>query len=158
MLHTEFYLDHAMENFVNKKLKKLNQTTLMEIINDTIYRRLFIKFIQKILPGERESTMLLKRFILCQKLMMDKNLFDEKEIFEKLIELCPSFQWEQKIIQLSNGKQKDINFIHVLENLKWETIIELICHNDYKIFLSAIKRNSPAIIKLLREIFRNYYF
>lgn len=35
ILHAEFYLDHAMENFVNKKLYKLESVTLMEIINDT---------------------------------------------------------------------------------------------------------------------------
>lgn len=158
ILYADFHFGYAMDNFVNKRMKKLEHITLMEIINDSIYRRLFVKFMEKLHLHECESMILLKRFILCQKFILNHDLFEDREYYGKLIELSPTYLWEQKIQKLKIGNKEDLNFVHVMETLKWETIIDLICHSDYKYFLSAIKRKSNRIKKLLGEIYKNYYF
>lgn len=155
---SELCSQSAVDNFVNKKLKILEHISLIEIINDTIYRKLFTKFLYENQPNQGESMNTLKRFILCQRILRNTNIFDVEEIFEKLIELCPTFLWEQKIKNLSHKGEKDLNFIYVMENLKWESLIELICHNDYKRFLTAIKQKSGRIKDILRTIYENYFF
>lgn len=149
ILCEDLYLGFSMDRFVNKKLNILDNITLMEIINDVIHRRTFIKYVQKTHPSETEpeSLRLLKRYILCQKILMNHEDFDDKENFEHLIESCSTFLWEQKLKSLENNGEKDINFI-----------IELICHNDYRFFLTAVKKRSSSIKIILKEIYRLYYF
>lgn len=158
ILFAEAHLKYAMDNFIQKKLKQMEHVTLMEIINDTILRKLFISFIEYFHAHESECLQLLKRFMICQKIIANRDAFDDKETYEKLIELCPSFVWEQKLKQLKYSNKRDISFVHIMENLKWGTIIEIICHHQYKFFLSNIRQKSTLIVKLLKNIYKNYYF
>lgn len=149
-------LGYSMDHFINKKLSQLENVTLMETINDIILRRTLIKYIQKLHSSETEleSIILLKRYIICQNILMNHDLFEDRDTFDKLIELSPSFLWEQKIKTLDNKGKKDLNFTYVMEKLKWETVIDLICHDDYKFFLMAIKKKSTLIRSILREIYK----
>lgn len=160
ILCEDLYFGFSMDRFVDKKLSSLDKITLMEVVNSVIYRKTFIKYIQKIHPfePETESMNLLRRYILCQKILLNHEDFNDKEIFEKLVESCPTFEWEQRIKSLENVGEKDLHFVYAMEKLKWETIIELICHNDYKLFLTAVKRKSTIIKNILKEVFRMYYF
>lgn len=158
ILYDDFHCGKAMDNFVTKKMNKLQRITLMEIINDTIFRSLFIKFLYGLREDDTESIIPLKRFILCQKLVANPDLFDDNDIYNKIIELSPSFLWEMKIKKLAIDNKKDLSFIFAIETLKWESLIEIIIHNDYKIFLMEIKRKSEKLINILKKIYRNYYF
>lgn len=160
ILDVDFYSELPMESFINKKLKKLNNITLMETVNNVVFRRIFIKFIQKLHSTEVEfETMnILKRYIICQKIMLNHEHFEDDETYNKLIELCPSLQWQQKIKILADKGETDLNFTYTMEKLKWETIIELICHDDYKTYLTAIKLKSKIITEILIDIYNTYYF
>lgn len=160
ILCEDLYFGFSMERFVNKKLNNLNDITLMEVVNSVIYRKTFVKYIQKIHPfePETESMTLLKRYILCQKILLNHEDFDNKETFEKLIESCPSYEWELKLKSLENVGEKDLHFVYAMEKLKWETIIDLICHNDYKLFLTAVKKRSNLVKTILKEVYKFYYF
>lgn len=160
ILDADFYSELPMESFINQKLKKLNNITLMETVNNVIFRRVFIKFIQKIHSTEAEldTMIMIKRYIICQKLLLNHESFEDDETYNKLIELCPSLLWQQKIRNLANRGETDINFTYTMEKLKWETIIELICHDDYKSYLTAIKLKSKIITEILIDIYNMYYF
>lgn len=58
-----------MENFIERKIKKLNEITLMETLNDVTFRRIFSKFIQKTHETEVrfESSILMTQYLICQK-------------------------------------------------------------------------------------------
>lgn len=150
----------TIDNFVKKKLNKLDNITLMEILSDVVYRNIFVKFIQKIHPNQEETgaMKMLKRYILCQKILLNQENFNDKNIYIKLIKYCPSFIWELKIQNLSQNGRKDLNFMYVMEQLKWETIIDLICHDGYKAFLLAIKQKSKVLVNLLREVYELFYY
>lgn len=156
----DLYLGFSMDRFVGKKLNKLDNITLMEVVNNVIYRKTFIEYIQKIHPFEQEteSMNLLRRYILCQKILMDHEHFDDKNIFEKLLDSCSTYEWEKKLTSLKEDKDRDLHFIYAMEKLKWETIIELICHNDYKLFLTAVKRKSSLLKTILKDIYQFYFF
>lgn len=156
----DLYLGFSMERFIRKKLNSLDNITLMEVINSVFYRRTFIAYIQKIHPFESktESMVLLKRYILCQKVLVNHDNIDDSDIFENLLESCPTFEWEKKIGSLKNEKDRDLHFVYAMEKLKWETIIELICHNDYKLFLMAIKKKSTLLRNILKEVYECYFF
>lgn len=160
ILSEDLYFGFSMDRFVSKKLKNLDNITLMEVVNDVIYRRTFVKYIQKIhqFESETESMTLLKRYILCQKIIMNQEDFNDKSIFERLIELCPTYEWELKLKSLEILEEKDLHFVYAMEKLKWETIIELICHADYKLFLTAVKKKSSLIKNILKEVYKFYYF
>lgn len=154
LLFTELYTENSMKTFVTRHLKKLEHITLMEIINQTLYRNVFVKFVEQLHPIiETEAIIALKRFILCQKILKNNDLFDNLIIFERLIELSPSYACEQKLRDLFHLGTRDLNFIHILERLKWKTIIELICHTDYKNFLTAIRQKSNQIKSIFRTIY-----
>lgn len=61
-------IEYAMENFVNRNIKKLNKITSLEIIYDPTIQLLFKKFIQRGHNIKIESTILLERFLLCEKI------------------------------------------------------------------------------------------
>lgn len=160
ILYADFYNGGAMDSFVAKILNKLDKITLMEIIDNVMLRRIFIKFIQGINPPntEFESMNLLKRYIICQKIILKNEVFENNEIYDKLIKLCPTFLWQQRIKSLAYRYEKDLNFLYVMEKLKWESVIELICHDDYKSFLTAIKFKSKSIKQILINTYKIYYY
>lgn len=105
-----------------------------------------------------ESMKLLNRYILCQKILDIQENFKNKDTFKKLIELCPSMLWIQKIRILKNTGKKDINFDYKMEKLKWKAVIELICHDDYRDFLVAIRQKSTLIKEILKELYEMIYY
>lgn len=151
---------YYVHELINKKLRVLDKASLMDIIDDVIHRRIFIKFIQKIHESDNktEAMKLLNRYILCHKILNNQENFENKKTFKKLIELCPSILWVQKIENLNNNGKDEMNFEYVMEKLKWETVTELICHDDYKKFLTAIRKKSKLIVEILKESYEIYYF
>lgn len=151
----EFCTKCAVDNFLDNQMEKLSDITLHEIIYDPIFRNLFARFIQyQFFPYDTESVSILKRFILCEKILKKPDIIDNPVIYETLIELSPTFTWEERIRKLSDQAERNLNFLHMMENLKWETLVELICHHDYERFLRAIDEKSLRIKNLLREIYR----
>lgn len=124
--------------FINLQLEKLQHMTLIGIINDPIAKKLFAKYIQLGHRCDSESTTHLKCYYLCNKILENSKLLSEINILENLIELCPSYAWEQKIrknlTQQKESQTKDIK--SMLTFLKRESIIELECHQDYHRFIS----------------------
>lgn len=160
-LYVDSHSAFSMDNIVIKKLlQKLDNITLMETVDDVILRRIFIKFIQKIHDNEVEfeSMKLLKKYMICQKILLNHELFENDYIYNKLLKSCPSFLWEQRIKSLVHTGEKDINFNYVIEKLKWETMIDLICNDDYRTYLMAIKQKSSTIQEVVKEIYEIYYF
>lgn len=150
----EFCTKCALDNFMENQMEILRDITLHEIIYNPILRCLFTKFMQPENFGfDTESMTILKRFMLCEKILKKPNIIDDTAIYEMLIELSPSFSWEVRIEELSSQSERQLNFRHMIENLKWETLVELICHNDYEQFLKAIDGKSKRIENLLRKIY-----
>lgn len=145
----------AAHRFAKDILANMNQITLDEIIHNHIYRNLFAKFIQYGHKSDSDSMKLLKRFILTEKILKNPNIIDDPTTFETLIELSPSFSWEKRILRLSKPEERNLNFVYMIENLKWESIVEIMCHEDYERFLRAIANKSNLILKLLRKIYRS---
>lgn len=149
-----------MDKFTSKILIKLYNYSLMETLSDVMLRRIFIKFIHSIHSTEIEfeSKKILERYTMCQKILSNKFKLKNTEISQKLILLCPNTQWQQRIEKLTLLGEKDLNFLYIIEKLQWETVIDLICHDDYKNFLTAIKMKSKLILEILADIFDSYYF
>lgn len=149
-----------MDKFTSKTLIKLYNYTLMETLSDVMLRKIFIKFIHSIHSTEIgfESMKILERYTTCQKILSNKTKFKNTEISQKLIILCPNTQWQQRIKKLTLLGENDLNFLYTIEKLQWETVIDLICHDDYKHFLTAIKMKSKLILKILADIYYSFYF
>lgn len=156
----EVFSGLTMDNFTSKTLKKLYKYTLMETLNDVLLRRIFVKFIHDIHSTETEfeSINILHRYIICHKILSNQIKFENTETTQKLIKLCPNFKWQQKIEKLTLLGENDLNFTYIIEKLKWETVIDLICHDDYKHYLTAIKSKSKLILDILRDTYESYYF
>lgn len=156
----EFEQESGKEKFIAKNLLKLDSITLMAVLEDVMLRRIFLEFIKKINceSTDFETVKLMRRYVLCQKIILKKELFEEDDIYCKLLKICPNFLWQQRIKALTHRCERDINFLYVLEKLKWESVIELICHDDYRKFLMAIKTKSTQIREILGDTYRKYYF
>lgn len=161
LLYADLSLDYSKQNVViNKLLGKLESITLMETIDDILFRRIFIAFMQKVHSdrNEIESLKILSRYIICHRILLDQEIFEDSEVYSKLVELCPNLAWQQKIKSLIQQDSRDINFTYVIEKLKWESIMELICHDDYKYYLTAIRQKSRRIKRIVKSSCDVYYF
>lgn len=151
-------IEYAMENFINRKLEKLKNVTLLEIIYDPTLRILFQNFVQQGHTIKTESTILFERFLLCEKILKCPYLVNDRQIISELIEKCTTFESEEQIARILQNKWVDWHTNHEIEKFKWETMIELICNRDYKNFLIALKNKSTLIKKLLIFIYGDNFF
>lgn len=143
----------AEKNFAKTHLNNLKQLTLTGMITNPLYRLLFMKFSQNGQElADTEAVKLLKRYSICEKILRNPDIIDDPLIYEALINLSPSLSWELRITELSVPSERSLNFVPMMENLKWETILDLVCHSDYVDFLIAIDNNSKKIKKYLREL------
>lgn len=141
--------------FINSQLEKLQHMTLIGIINDPISRKVLGKYIQLGHRSDCDSMIKLKCYLLCSNILDNSKLIKETEVIDNLIELCPSYLWEQKLkhnfIQHNKNQSKDIK--SMLTFLKRESIIELECHQDYHRFISDISSKSKIIKMILKNIY-----
>lgn len=157
-LFEQTQIEYAMENFVNRKIEKLNDISLLEIINDPTLLILFKKFIQRGHSVETESTILLERFLLCEKILKNSFLINNSHTLKNLIEKCSTYESETKLKNALQSTNEKIVRLYEVEKFKWNTLIELICHDDYKRFLTAVKRKSNLIKSILIFIYGDYFY
>lgn len=145
-------INYTRQNIINEQLRSLEKATFWEILNHPIYREIYAKFIQYQHVGDSESTILLKRWILSGKIVKNINIIWDPIVFEEIIELCPSYEWEIRIT--NTRKTEDYkNFKAMMKNLKWETFIEMVLHNDYARFMKAKQNKSRLITQILKGIY-----
>lgn len=142
-------IEYALENFVNRKIEKLNDISLMKIIDDPPLLLLFKKYISRGHTAKTESMILLERFILCEKNLKSTHLIDNSHVIENLLELCTTFHEEERIRRLLHPTIEKINRLYEVEKNKWNTLTLLICHDDYKRFLTSVKKKSNLIKNIL---------
>lgn len=151
-------IEYAMENFVNRKIDKMNDISLTEIISDPPLLLLFKKYIQRGHTVETESTILLERYLLCEKVLKDTFLIDDSRTISSLIDKCSTFAEEEKMRNILSPMNEKINRIYEVEKFKWNTLVELICHDDYKRFLTSVKKKSNLIKNMLILIYGDYFY
>lgn len=145
-------INYAHQNFVNEQLRNLEKATFWEILNNPTFREIYAKFIQHQHIGDSESTIILKRWILSGKIIKNVNIIWDSIVFEEIINLCPSYEWETR---MTNARKTEDykNFRGMMKNLKWETFIEMILHNDYARFMRAKQNKSRLIKQIMNEIY-----
>jgi hypothetical protein len=151
-------IEYALENFINRKIETLNDISLMEVITDAPLLLLFKKFIQGGHTVKQESMILLERFFLCEKILKNTFLLNNSHTIENLIEMCTTYTEEEKVRDMLSPVNERINRLYEMEKYKWNTLIELICHDDYKRFLTAVKKKSKLIKTLLISIYGEYFY
>lgn len=149
--------DYRMENFVNCNINKLNKMTSMDIVHDPILQFLFKEFVQRGHSIKTEPTLYIERFLLCDKIIKYPTLLNNKCTMNKLIEKCSTYESEIRLRDLANRGIEPLNHLYELERYKYETLIDLICHEDYKRFLTAVKNKSRLIKEILEFIYGDFY-
>lgn len=157
-LFEQTQIEYAMENFVNRKIEKLSDISLMQIISDPPLLILFKKFIQRHHTVKTESMILLERFLLCEKILKNTFLINNSHTIESLLEKSVTYEEEEKLRYLMQPINDKINRLYEVEKLKWNTLIELICHDDYKRFLTSVKKKSKLIKSILILIYGDYFY
>lgn len=157
-LFEQSQIEYALENFVNRKIEKLNDISLMKIIDDPPLLLLFKKYISRGHTIKSESMILLERFLLCEKVLKNTYLIDNSHTIENLLELCTTYEEEEKVRSLMHPINEKIKRLYEVEKLKWNTLIELICHDDYKRFLTSVKKKSNLIKSILVFTYGDYFY
>lgn len=150
-------IEYAMENFVNRNLEKLNRITSMEIIYDPSLQMLFKKFIQRGHSIKMESTILLERFLLCDKIIHNPRLINNMQYMKRLVKKCTTYEQELMVENLKSKTDGISECLYVLEGFKWRTLIDLICQEDYKNFLNAVRNKSKLIRQILIIIYSDRF-
>lgn len=142
-----------MENFINEHLYQLRTSTFVNILTNQTLRKVFEKFIQIGHTHDSEMTILLKRYELYGKIMNNIELINNSDTYESLLNSAPSLLWESRLRSVALNIAERKNFLYILKNLSNETLVEIICHDDYNRFMRKIRGNSEIFKKILRDIY-----
>lgn len=108
-----------------------------EILRDHNAGKLLKRFLRKgHISDKSNAEILLKCYIECERILDNAHVCSKQ--MEKLIELCPTFHWENKLMEITNQgmetKRKTIS------NLKNECIRNLECELDIERFYEYLLR------------------
>lgn len=76
---------------------------------------------------------------LCEKYLQNLHLIHDQSNVEQLLNICPSFTWEERIIDALRGADEN-KIIQMLKDLQQECLSTIECHNDYDRFRRELLR------------------
>lgn len=113
-----------------------------EILRDNNARKLLKSFLRKgHITDESNAETLLECYIECEKILDNAHVCAKQ--MEKLIELCPTFHWEIKLIKNANQEMETRR--KTISNLKNECIRNLECELDIERFYEYLLRKGQGI-------------
>lgn len=146
--------------YVNRKLKKLSEMNIENILNEKFARKLFKKYLKLPLANSPENLHIVKRYNICNKLISDNSLMSNNDIINMLYTLCPSENWETRIwSELRQYRLYDRQFgiILLLNQLKEDCMFDLLTSVSYHQFKAEINRGTTQMRNLIKSIYNQFY-
>lgn len=86
-----------------------------------------------------EALILFECHEICKKYLQNLQLVHDQRTVDQLLNLCPSFSWEQRI---NEAFQSDLehSIVQTLKSLQQECVNSIECHNDYDRFRRELLR------------------
>lgn len=132
-------------SFTHEQIEHIATMNVVRLLNHKIGIDLFRNFLR---IGCRTDTsevlMLMDCYNLCDKIIKNVHIIQEPEIQNDLLNLCPTYVWEERLKASFHKKQDEM--LSIMNDLKQECVQSVECHNDYDRFrrelLRKIHRNS----------------
>lgn len=77
-------------------------------------------------------------FILCDQMLAERGHYRTR--LDELIEVCPDYEWEERLQDTLEQTNADVKFPELLEELMNECISTVECHRDYERFRKELLR------------------
>lgn len=116
------------------EIENIAMMSVTGLLHNDRVRKLFKNFLK---IGHRKDksniTELLECYDLCNRLLETK-AYTQRNL-RKLLDLCPFYAWEEKIIDATSD-----NLTEILSELKIECVNKIDCHNDIDRFRRELLR------------------
>lgn len=144
---------YSANQFAHEYYIKLRTDKTFSTMKNPIYRKLFIKFSQIGQDLDTHTTIIMKRYVLSIKILENPSSINDPDVYETLLILSPSRIWKDRIRNFSIINEGILNFTLMIEDLAWQTMLELIIHPVYHEYLRVIDSNPEFIKENLRQIY-----
>lgn len=115
----------------------MNIAALIQHPTGSTLFRTFLKIGHR--TDKSEVMIMIECYETCQKYLQNLHLVRNQGNVDQLMDLCPSFTWEQRIENISqSGDEHEI--IQTLKSLQQECVNSIECHNDYDRFRRELLR------------------
>lgn len=101
-----------------------------QLLKDTAGNKLFKAFLKIGHERVKPAALLnVECYELCDRLLQNTDY--KHSLVEQLVELCPSFEWEEKVVEIAQSNQVDEEFPELLKELKLQCINAIECDLNY---------------------------
>lgn len=101
-----------------------------QLLKDTAGLKLFKAFLKIGHERVKPTTLLnIECYELCDKLLQNTEFKDS--LVEELVELCPTFEWEERVNEVLQCNNAETEFPALLKELKIECINSIECDQNY---------------------------
>lgn len=123
----------------HEQIENFAMMNISALITHPTGSTLFRNFLQIGHRTKSEALIIFECHEMCGKYLQNLHLIHDQSNVDQLMNLCPSFTWEQRIenaIQSGNDNQ----IIQTLKNLQQECVNSIECLNDYDRFRRELLR------------------
>lgn len=121
-------------NLTREQIENFSMMSVSGLITHEAGSRLFRNFLRiGHLRDKSEAMILLECHDVCKKILANLQLVYEKDTVDQLLNLCPTFDFEQRLSEAFQSGQ-DQKIVQILQALQHECVRNVECHNDYDRF------------------------
>lgn len=131
-----------------EQIEQFCMMSLSGVITHPLAKSLFRTFLRIDHRTDKSNALLsLECFELCDKIITSNTISSmtiNVDDIDALMELCPSFDWEEKINDAIESDKQQVcdkcNLTKILQELKQECVRNIECHNDFDRFRRELLR------------------
>lgn len=127
-----------------EQIEQFSMMPVSAVITHPVAMPLFRNFLRIGHRTDKSNALLsLECYEMCDKIINNVSSSNTGDDIDALIELCPSFDWEEKVNDAIESDKKihdKLNLMQLLHELKRECVHTIESHNDYDRFRQELLR------------------
>ncbi|XP_031619241.1 uncharacterized protein LOC116338250 [Contarinia nasturtii] len=146
-VHTDFRVMRCFCGCTALTYEQIEHFAMMNVstlIQHSTGKTLFQNFLRIGHRHDKSEAMIhLECYEMCDKFLRNSQLYEDQDLIDHLLSLCPTYTWEQRItdtLENNSGDHRYHRIRHVLNDLKRECVHSIECHNDYDRFRRELLR------------------
>lgn len=121
------------------QIENITMMSVLRLLKSSLGNQLFKTFLKIGHRSDKSSALIaVECFELCEKMLKEPGHF--RYYLDELIEVCPSFVWEERLTETLEQSNADVKFPELLRELKSECLSAIECDRDYDRFREELNR------------------
>lgn len=122
-----------------EQIESFAMMSASRLLNNIIGNRLFKTFLKIGHKNDKSGALIaVECYEICDKMLAHPGHY--RSYLDELIEVSPSYVWEEQLIDTLEQSDSDTRFPRLLKELKTESISTIECHRDFDRFREELNR------------------